>query len=99
MRTMKYHIYKENDFEREPLCYYQSEADECGMLLEFETAESAKRFIESAVASGDRPEEFFEEAFIAKGDEECEFGYIDATNLYIGFDGKLYELGDTRGLE
>ena len=94
-----YHIYKVVDFEREPLCYYKSDVDEYGMLLEFETAESAERFIESAVASGDRTEDFFEEAFIAEGDEECEFGYIDATNLYIGFDGKLYELGDTKGLE
>lgn len=94
-----YHIYKVVDFEREPLCYYKSDVDEYGMLLEFETTESAERFIESAVASGDRTEDFFEEAFIVEDDEECEFGYIDATNLYIGFDGKLYELGDTRGLE
>lgn len=99
MREAMYHIYKVVDFEREPLCYYESEADEYGKLLEFETAESAERFIESAVASGDRTEDFFEEAFIAEGDEECEFGYIDATNLYIGIDGKLYELGDTKGLE
>lgn len=94
-----FHIYKEVDFERELLCYYKSDEDEYGMLLEFETEESAKRFIESAVVSGDRPEEFFDGAFIVQGDEECEFGYINATNLYIGIDGKLYELGDTRGLE
>ena len=55
-----FHIYKEIDFEREPLCYYKSDADEYGMLLEFETEESAKRFIESAVESGERPEEFFD---------------------------------------
>ena len=58
-----------------------------------------KRFIEFAVASGDRDEEFFNDIFIEENDEECEFGYIDATNLYVGTDGKLYELGDTRGLE
>ena len=94
-----FHIYKEIDFEREPLCYYESEADEYGMLLEFQTEEAAKRFIESAVASGDCNEEFFNDIFIEENDEECEFGYIDATNLYVGIDGKLYELGDTRGLE
>ena len=94
-----FHIYKEIDFEREPLCYYKSDADEYGMLLEFETEEAAKRFIESAVASGDCDEEFFNSIFIEENDEECEFGYIDATNLYVGIDGKLYELGDTRGLE
>ena len=94
-----FHIYKVVDFEREPLCYYKSEADENGMLLEFQTEEAAGRFIESAVVSGDRTEDFFEGAFIAEGEEECEFGYIDATNLYIGINGKLYELGDTRGLE
>ena len=94
-----FHIYKVVDFEREPLCYYESDEDEYGKLLEFQTAESAERFIESAIASGDRAEDFFEEAFIVESEEVCEFGYIDATNLYIGIDGKLYELGDTRGLE
>ena len=94
-----FHIYKEIDFECEPLCYYESEADEHGMLLEFQIEEAAKRFIESAVASGDCDEEFFNGIFIEENDEECEFGYINATNLYVGIDGKLYELGDTRGLE
>ena len=94
-----FHIYKEIDFEREPLCYYKSDADEYGILLEFETEQSAKRFIESAVASGDRDEDFFDGIFIEENDEECEFGYINATNLYVGIDGKLYELGDIRGLE
>ena len=94
-----FHIYKEIDFECEPLCYYESEVDEHGMLLEFQTEEAAKRFIESAVASGDCDEEFFNSIFIEENDEECEFGYINATNLYVGIDGKLYELGDTRGLE
>ena len=94
-----FHIYKEIDFECEPLCYYKSEADEYGMLLEFQTKEAAKRFIESAVASGDCDGDFFDSIFIEENNEECEFGYIDATNLYVGIDGKLYELGDTRGLE
>ena len=94
-----FHIYKVVDFEREPLCYYKSEADEYGMLLEFQTEEAAERFMESAVVSGDRTEDFFEGAFIVESEEECEFGYIDATNLYIGICGDLYELGDTRGLE
>ena len=94
-----FHIYKEIDFESEPLCYYESEVDQYGMLLEFQTEEVARRFIEFAVASGDRYGDFFDGIFIEENDEECEFGYIDATNLYVGIDGKLYELGDTRGLE
>ena len=94
-----FHIYKEIDFEREPLCYYETEKDEYGILLEFETEEAAKRFVESAVESGDRPEEFFDGIIIRESIEYCDSGYIDATNLYVGIDGKLYELGDTRGLE
>ena len=94
-----FHIYKVVDFEREPLCYYESDADEYGMLLEFETEESAKRFIESAVESGERPEEFFDGVFVEENDEECEFGYINATNLCFGLDGKLYKSSNTRGLE
>ena len=62
-----FHIYKEINFECEPLCYYESEADEHGMLLEFQTEEAAKRFIESAVASGDCDEEFFNSIFIEEG--------------------------------
>lgn len=92
-----FHIYKEIDFEPEPLCYYESDADEYGMLLEFETEEAAKRFIESAIESREQTVEFFDGFFIEENDEECEFGYINATNLYVGIDGKLYELGDTRG--
>ena len=94
-----FHIYKEIDFECEPLCYYETEEDEYGILLEFETEEAAKRFVESAVESGDRPEEFFHGIVIRESIEYCDSGYIDATNLYIGIDGKLYELDDTRGLE
>ena len=94
-----FHIYKEIDFEHEPLCYYESEADEYGILLEFQTEEDAKRFIESTIASGHRDEEFFDGIIIRESIEYCDSGYIDATNLYVGIDGKLYELGDTRGLE
>ena len=94
-----FHIYKEIDFEREPLCYYETDEDECGILLEFETEEAAKRFVESAVENGHRSEEFFNGIIIRENIEYCDSGYIDATNLYVGIDGKLYELGDTRGLE
>ena len=94
-----FHIYKEIEFEREPLCYYETEEDEYGILLEFETEEAAKRFIESSIENGDRPEEFFDGSIIRESIEYCDSGYIDATNLYIGIDDKLYELGDTRGLE
>ena len=92
-----FHIYKEIDFEREPLCYYESEADEYGMLLEFQTEDAAMRFIESAVENGDRHEEFFDGIIIRESIEYCDSGYIDATNLYVGIDGKLYELGNARG--
>ena len=94
-----FHIYKEIDFEPEPLCYYDTEEDEYGILLEFETEEAAMRFIKSSVENGDRPEEFFDGIIIRKSIEYCDAGYINATNLYVGIDGKLYELGDTRGLE
>ena len=94
-----FHIYKEIDFEYEPLCYYDTEEDEYGIWLEFETEEAAKRFIESAVENGHRSEEFFNGIIIRENIEYCDSGYIDATNLYVGIDGKLYELGDTRGLE
>ena len=94
-----FHIYKEIEFEPEPLCYYDTEEDEYGILLEFETEEAAKRFIESAVENGHRSEEFFNGIIIRENIEYCDSGYIDATNLYVGIDGKLYELGDTRGLE
>ena len=94
-----FHIYKEIDFEPKPLYYYETEKDEYGILLEFETEEAAKRFVESAVESGHRPEEFFDGIIIRESIEYCDSGYIDATNLYVGTDGKLYELGDTRGLE
>ena len=94
-----FHIYKEIDFECEPLCYYDTEEDEYGILLEFETEEAAKRFIESAVENGHRSEDFFDGIIIRESIEYCDAGYIDATNLYVGIDGKLYELGDTRGLE
>ena len=94
-----FHIYKEIDFEREPLCYYDTEEDEYGILLEFETEEAAMRFIKSSVENGDRPEEFFDGIIIRESIEYCDAGYINATNLYVGIDGKLYELGDTRGLE
>ena len=92
-----FHIYKEIDFEREPLCYYDTEEDKYGILLEFETEEAAKCFIESAVENGHRSEEFFDGIIIRESIEYCDSGYIDATNLYVGIDGKLYELGDTRG--
>ena len=94
-----FHIYKEIEFEPEPLCYYDTEEDEYGILLEFETEEAAKRFIESAVENGHRSEEFFNGIIIRENIEYCDSGYIDATNLYVGIDGKLYELGDTKGLE
>ena len=94
-----FHIYKEIDFEREPLCYYETDEDEYGILLEFETEEAARRFIESSVENGDRPEEFFDGIIICESIEYCDAGYINATNLYVGIDGKLYELGDTKGLE
>ena len=94
-----FHIYKEIDFKREPLCYYDTEEDEYGILLEFETEEAAMRFIKSSVENGDRPEEFFDGIIIRESIEYCDSGYIDATNLYVGIDGKLYELGGTRGLE
>ena len=94
-----FHIYKEIDFEPEPLCYYDTEEDEYGILFEFETEEAAKRFIESAIENGHRSEEFFDGIIIRESIEYCDSGYIDATNLYVGIDGKLYELGDTRGLE
>ena len=94
-----FHIYKEIDFEPEPLCYYDTEEDEYGILLEFETEEAAMRFIKSSVENGHRSEEFFNGIIIRENIEYCDSGYIDATNLYVGIDGKLYELGDTRGLE
>lgn len=99
MRIMKYHIYNTVDGEELPLCYYETDDAEEGKVLDFDTEESAKRFIESAVESGDREEEFFDGVFIRKDIVYCDYGYIDATNLYIGIDGKLYELGDTKGLE
>ena len=99
MRTTKYHIYNNVDGEVLPLCYFETDDAEEGKVLDFDTEEAANRFIESAVESGDRSEEFFEGIFICESVEYCDFGYIDATNLYIGIDGKLYELGDTRGLE
>ena len=94
-----FHIYKEIDFKPEPLCYYDTEEDEYGILFEFETEEAARHFIESAVENGHRSEEFFDGIIIRESIEYCDSGYIDATNLYVGIDGKLYELGDTRVLE
>ena len=92
-----FHIYKEIDFERQPLCYYESEAADYGMLLAFQTEDAAMRFIESAVENGEKPERFFDGIIICESIEYCDSGYIDATNLYVGIDGKLYELGNARG--
>ena len=92
-------IYKEIDFESEGLCYYDTEEDKYGILLEFESEEAARRFIKSSVENGDRPEEFFDGIIIRESIEYCDSGYIDGTKLYVGIDSKLYELGDTRGLE
>lgn len=99
MGEKKFHIYNHMHGINDPLCYFESEDQEWGAVLEFDTKESAESFIQSAINSGDRSAEFFKEAFIIETTEICEGGFINATNLYIGIDGKLYELGDTRGLE
>ena len=99
MGEKKFHIYDSIYRINDPLCYFESEDQEWGAVLEFDTKESAENFIQSAINSGDRSAEFFKEVFIVETTETCEGGFINATNLYIGIDGKLHELGDTRGLE
>ena len=82
----RYHIYRDD----EPLCYYENDEDEVGALLWFESEKEAERFILDAIKSGTVDEGFFEEPYISKTIEYCDFGYINATNLYIGEDTKLH---------
>lgn len=92
MREEKFHIYNSAYGMSDPLCYFENDDDEWGMVLDFDTEESAERFIQSAINSGDRTEAFFENVFIERTVEICEGGYIDATNMYLGDDRKLHNI-------
>lgn len=94
MGEKKFHIYNYMHGINDPLCYFESEDQEWGAVLEFDTKESAESFIQSAINSGDRSAEFFKEAFIIETTEICEGGFINATNMYLGDDHNLHNVGE-----
>ena len=82
-RPVKWHIYNVN---HEPLCWNEK-------ALEFNSKESAKEFLTSAINSEEHSYYFFENLNIIEDILHYSGGYLDATNLQVIWD---YENCETR---
>ena len=81
VRNMKQHIYNDN---HEPLCWD-------GAAIEFDTRESAERFLDACLTDGDRPDEFYDNVIIVEDILYYDGSYLDATNLTIAYDKESCE--------
>ena len=82
MREEMFYIFQNYTEEAEPLYWGEK-------VLEFETEESARAFIDSAIENGEAGEDFFSEVVIKRAIVYNDDGYINATNMRVANDGTL----------
>lgn len=82
MREEMFYIFQNYTEEAEPLYWGEK-------VLEFETKESARAFIDSAIENGEAGEDFFSEVDIRRAIVYNDDGHINATNMRVANDGTL----------
>ena len=82
MRKEMFYVFQNYTEEAEPLYWGEK-------VLEFETEESARAFIDSAIENGEAGEDFFSEVAIKRAIVYNDDGHINATHMRVANDGTL----------
>ena len=82
-RPMKWHIW-DSARKEHPLCWNET-------VLEFDSEEAAKRFLESAIQAHERENMSYDDAIVAEDILFWDGGYLNATHFKTVWDGDKYE--------